>query len=103
MYADKTTDSNAANYWMKQTERRVKQLAYNEKYNITPTQITSTARAILGQTTLTDSKARLHKAYIEKEGVDLAADPVIKYMDKKQLQKANNDTRKSMEKAVKGA
>ncbi len=100
MYADKITDS------MQRTidetnRRRIKQLAYNEKYNITPTQITSTAKAILGQTTLTDTKAKLHKAYIEKEGVDIAADPVIKYMDKKQLQKAISDTRKSMDKAVK--
>lgn len=100
MYADKITDS------MQRTidetnRRRVKQLAYNEKYNITPTQITSSAKTILGQTTLTDSKAKLHKAYIEKTEANLAADPVIKYMDKKQLQKAIADTKKQMERAVK--
>ena len=40
-------------------------------------------------------------AYIEKETIDVAADPVIRYMTKEKLQKLITKTRKSMESAVK--
>ncbi len=100
MYADKITGS------MQRTidetnRRRDKQLAYNIEFNITPTQISKSTKSIMGQTSLSDSKSHNHKAYIEKNTVDIAADPVIKYMSKKQIEKAISDTKKSMDKAVK--
>jgi excinuclease ABC subunit B len=97
MYADKVTDSMQR--MMNETmRRRIKQLAYNEANNITPTQITKTTRDIIGQTAVAGVKPQ---AYIEKETVDMAADPVIQYMTKEKLQKLVAKTRKSMEAAVK--
>lgn len=100
MYADKITDS------MRKTidetnRRREKQIAYNIKNNITPTQIFKTTDSILGQTKVADSKLKTGRAYVEKEIVDFAADPLVKYMTKEQIQKAISNIKKQMEKAVK--
>jgi excinuclease ABC subunit B len=96
MYADNITRS------MQQTidetnRRRDKQLKYNELMGITPTQIfkkTGTILSGLGK------KGPAPKAYIEPEKFDIAADPVIKYMNREALEKAIEKTRKSMEKAA---
>ena len=40
------------------------------------------------------------KAYIEPERPDIAADPVIRYMNREALEKAIEKTRKNMEKAA---
>ncbi|MCX6244227.1 MAG: excinuclease ABC subunit UvrB [Bacteroidetes bacterium] len=100
MYADKTTDSmqrmiNETN------RRREKQMNYNLANNITPTQIVKSLGEILGQTTVVDSKGKTPSVYIEKDTIDVAADPVIRYMTKEKLQKLVAKTRKSMEAAVK--
>lgn len=74
--------------------RREKQLAYNAKYGITPTQITKGERSSL-------SKMEPN-AYIEPETPNiLAADPVVKYMSKSALEKAIAKAKKSMQEAAK--
>jgi excinuclease ABC subunit B len=78
--------------------KRIKQLAYNEANNIIPAQIIKTTQDIIGQTAVARVKPN---AYIEKENIDMAADPVIQYMTKEKLQKLVAKTRKSMEAAVK--
>jgi excinuclease ABC subunit B len=96
MYADNVTRS------MQQTidetnRRRDKQLKYNELMGITPAQIfrkTGTVLSGLGK------KGPLQKAYIEPEKFDVAADPVVKYMNREALEKAIDKARKSMEKAA---
>jgi excinuclease ABC subunit B len=100
MYADKITDSmqrmiNETN------RRREKQIAYNIANNITPTQIIKSTIDILGQTAVMDTQSRPSRTYVEKETVDIAADPVIRYMPKEKLQKLVAKSRKSMEAAVK--
>jgi excinuclease ABC subunit B len=103
MYADKMTDSmkrtiDQTNY------RREKQLAYNIENNITPTQIIKSRESILGQTKVADNHFNFDKAaraYEERTEADIAADPVVQYMSKEQLEKAISKTRKEMEKAAK--
>jgi excinuclease ABC subunit B len=96
MYADKVTRS------MQQTidetdRRRVKQLKYNEEMGITPRQIVRKH----GSTLVGLSKKGVAvKAYIEPEKPDIAADPVVKYMNAEALEKALEKTRKAMERAA---
>ncbi len=100
MYADKITDSMQRT--IDETNRkREKQLKYNQENNITPEQIRKSVEAIHGQTSVADSRAKVVNAYIEQEQVDIAADPVVQYMSREQLQKAMNNTRRQMEKAAK--
>ncbi len=96
MYADTVTGS------MKETinetnRRREKQLRYNEKMGITPSQIVKRTGTILSGLS---RKGVSVKSYIEPEKPDIAADPVVKYMDKASLEKAIEKSRKSMEKAA---
>ncbi len=98
MYADKITDS------MQQTinetnRRREKQLAYNEANGITPKQIQKARTAVLINTS--EEKSGTPKAYIEPQTSSIAADPVVQYMSKPQLEKSIERTRKQMYEAAK--
>ena len=57
--------------------------------------------AILGQTSVADSKKLTKRYYIEDEEKSLAADPVVAYLSKDELVKMADRTRKAMEKAAK--
>jgi len=99
-YADKITDSMQKT--MSETNRRrEKQLKYNEEHNIIPAPIIKSTEAILGQTSVVDTKAAGPKAYIEKEGIDIAADPIVQYMNKEQIEKAVAKLERQMRAAVK--
>jgi excinuclease ABC subunit B len=101
MYADKITDS------MKRTideteRRRQKQIAYNIDNGLVPTALNKSKKSILDQTTvIVDSKGNLARPYVETEQINYAADPVVQYMSKEELQKAINRTKKAMEAAAK--
>jgi len=100
MYADKVTNS------MQRTidetgRRREKQLLYNHKHNITPTPIKKSIESIMGQTAVADAKKIEQKTYVENESTSIAADPVVRYMSKDQLQKAIIKHKKSIEKVAK--
>jgi len=100
MYADKITDSMQKT--MDETSRRRnKQLKYNEEHNITPTSIRKSVESIMKQTAVADALRKDKGVYIEKGSADIAADPVIKYMDENQLGKAIIRTRKEIERVVK--
>jgi excinuclease ABC subunit B len=101
MYADKITDSMQRT--IDETERRrQKQIAYNINNNMVPTALNKTKESIMGQTTvIVDAKGKLAHAYIENETINYAADPVVQYMSKEELQKAITRIRKAMDVAAK--
>ncbi|MCB0484010.1 MAG: excinuclease ABC subunit UvrB [Flavobacteriales bacterium] len=100
MYADRITDSMRRT--IDETERRrVKQLAYNEKHNITPTQITRTKQEIFDRTSMVGIDPELKDAYIEPEHIGIAADPVVKYMSAPDLEKQIAQRKTLMKKAAK--
>lgn len=101
MYADKITDSMQRT--IDETERRrKKQIAYNLEHGLVPTALNKSKASIMGQTTVVvDAKGQLARPYIESEQINYAADPVVQYMSKEELQKAITRTRKAMEVAAK--
>jgi excinuclease ABC subunit B len=85
-----------------ETERRRSiQIAYNEEHGIDPTTIYKSREDILGQKSILDIRGKNSKAYAGPQGQDLAADPVIDYMDAKQIDKMIKETERKMKKAAK--
>ncbi|MHA4742582.1 excinuclease ABC subunit UvrB [Dyadobacter sp. MSC1_007] len=98
MYADVMTGS--MQLAIDETNRRRSiQIEYNLDNGITPRTILKSKAAIMEQTSVADSKAR--KIYVEPEEVRIAADPVVQYMGKTDLQKLIAETQRKMEAAAK--
>lgn len=96
MYADTITQS------MQKTidetnRRREKQLSYNEANNITPRQIIKAASSIMKDLR---TKTGLKDVYVEPQKIDIAADPVVRYMSIEALEKARDRAKKAMEHAA---
>ena len=99
-YADKVTES------MQRTidetvRRRSIQMAYNEKHGITPRTVSKTREEIMSQGSILDIRGGKTNAYIEPDGLSLAADPIVEYMTKDQLAKLVGETERKMKKAAK--
>lgn len=100
-YADKVTDS------MQKTidetlRRRSIQIAYNEKHGITPTTISRTREEILSRKSILDVREGNKRAYVEPSQVDaLAADPVLAYLSRDQIERMVVDTERKMKEAAK--
>lgn len=100
MYADSITESMRTS--IDETNRRRSiQMAYNEKHGITPTTILRSKESILQQTGVADKKKGGKKYYTGEEAPSVAADPVVAYMGKDELEKLIIKTQKAMEKAAK--
>jgi len=101
MYADRITES------MRKTiadneHKRTKQLAYNALHGITPITVTKSRDEIMQQTSVVDAKSGSEiKYYVEPEEINIAADPILNYMNAIQLKKAIDETKKRMNKAAK--
>lgn len=99
MYADTITKS------MKLTidetdRRREKQIAYNTQHGLVPMQINKSTDSVLSGYKTRDARFNEH-SYTEPENVSIAADPVVQYMNKDQLKKTLQATKKQMEAAAK--
>jgi excinuclease ABC subunit B len=96
MYADTMTESMQKTI-AETNRRRETQLHYNEENNITPKQIIKAASSIMKDL---KKKTGDKIPYVEPQKVDVAADPVIRYMSRESLEKAAATARKAMEKAA---
>ncbi len=100
MYADKITDSMQKT--MDETlRRRAKQMAYNEEHGLTPQAIRKSIDTMMAaQATVRGKKYNEYENHLDSE-ISIAADPVVAYMSKEQLEKAILQTRREMEIAAK--
>jgi excinuclease ABC subunit B len=100
-YADKVTES------MQKTidetnRRRAIQMAYNEKHGITPQTIRRTREEILARKSILDVREGNKRAYVEPEAIpSLAADPVLNFMSRDQIERIIADTERKMKEAAK--
>ncbi|MEZ5041017.1 MAG: excinuclease ABC subunit UvrB [Saprospiraceae bacterium] len=99
-YADKVTDS------MRRTidetnRRRSIQMEYNEKHGIIPRTVTKSREEILNQGSILDIRGGQPNAYIENDKPSLAADPLIGYLTREQIEKMVELTDSKMKKAAK--
>ncbi len=99
-YADNVTDS------MQRTidetnRRRAIQMAYNEEHGITPQTVWRSREEILAKKTILDVRGKKELAYVEPEEPSLAADPVLGYLTREQIERMIAETEDKMKKAAK--
>lgn len=99
MYADKITNSMQLTIDNTNRKREI-QIKYNLENNITPSPIIKSGSSILVQNKNQENE-KVPKAYIENDKLEIAAEPILKYMNKNQLQKSLNSLKTEMNKAVK--
>lgn len=96
-YADKITESMRLTI-DETNRRRKKQMDYNEKHGITPTQVMKNSVSLVAEKQ--KNAAPEPYAYVETEQT-MVADPVEQYMSRPQLEKTIEHTRKQMTDAAK--
>jgi excinuclease ABC subunit B len=100
MYADKMTDSMQRA--IDETNRRRSiQMEYNETNGITPRTIMKSKEAIMEDRAVGSMSKTKPRYYVEPDEISIAADPVVQFMTKAQLEKAVAELQKKMEKAAK--
>jgi excinuclease ABC subunit B len=99
-YADKITDSMQRT--IDETNRRRSiQIEYNQKHGITPRTVFKSKEEIRNQRSILEIRGDAPKAYVEPDGPSIAADPVVNFMSRDQLEKLLSETEKKMKQAAK--
>ncbi len=99
-YADKLTDS------MRRTieetnRRRTIQQKYNEDNGITPRTVLKSREDILSSKSILDIRAVATPDYVHEDVVSLAADPIMQYMTRDQVERTLAETERKMKSAAK--
>lgn len=98
-YADKITD--AMRRTIDETNRRRSiQMAYNEQHGIVPRTVSKSREAIIQQSSILDIRGN-QRAYIEPEELSIAADPIVEYAGREQIEKMIATAEKNMKAAAK--
>ncbi len=95
-YADKMTESMQRTI-EETNRRRAKQILYNTEHNITP----QTIKKSTGARSILDVRSNVPKAYVETEEPNIAADPIVQYMNRDQIEKVIIETERKMKAAAK--
>ncbi|MEM9991482.1 MAG: helicase-related protein, partial [Bacteroidota bacterium] len=98
-YADKVTKSMQMTI-DETNRRRAVQMDYNEKHNVTPTTVRKSREDIINKQSILDVRGG-KTAYLEPEKPSIAADPVVSYMTRDQLEKTIAETERKMKAAAK--
>jgi excinuclease ABC subunit B len=100
-YADKITESMQKT--IDETNRRRSiQMAYNEKHGITPQTILRTREQILSRKSILDVREGNKRAYVDREiEPSMAADPVLAFMSRDQVERMLMETERKMKEAAK--
>jgi len=102
MYADRITGSMQKAI-EETNRRRAIQMEYNIEHGITPKTILRSKQAIIEQTSIADVMGKTTKTnyYIEPQDVQMAADPVLAYMSKPEIEAQIKKVQNEMDKAAK--
>jgi excinuclease ABC subunit B len=100
-YADKMTDS-MRNTIEETNRRRSIQMAYNEAHGIVPRTVTKSKEEIRNQRSILEIRGgEGGNYYVEPEEHTLAAEPIVAYANRSQLEKMIAETENRMKKAAK--
>jgi excinuclease ABC subunit B len=101
MYADKITKSMEITI-EETARRRTMQIEYNEEHGQVPTALNKSKESILESTTVATTDEQLHAAYYkDKHDTLLAAEPILEYQTKAQLEERIKQIKSKMHKAAK--
>ena len=101
MYADKITKSMEITI-EETARRRTMQIEYNEQHGLVPTALNKSKESILESTTVATTDEQLHTAYYkDKQATLLAAEPILEYQTKAQLEEKIKQIKSKMQKAAK--
>lgn len=99
-YGDKITDA-MRNTIDETNRRRSIQMAYNEEHGITPTTVKKSKEQIMATRSILDIRGDGPKYYVEPEESTLAAEPIVAYATRAQLEKMVAETERKMKAAAK--